>query len=675
MRRTFRHLGPFLRENRHRYAWGILFIFLADVAQLLTPRLIGGAVDRLAAGAMEPGFLGATAAILLVAAALTFLFRYAWRMLIFGTARKLEYTLRDRLFRHLVTLSPGWYDRHKVGDLMARATNDIGAVRFAFGGGVVMFFDTVILVALVVGTMIVTVDLRLTALATAVFPMIALLSRRFGREIHRRFKDVQAAFGRVTERVQENLSGVRVVRAYGIEAPEEAAFDAASRELLEKNLHLIRLQALFQPLVQLFVGIAMFVVLLYGGRLVLRQEITVGAFVAFSAYLMMLVWPMRAIGWAINILERGAASMERLNALFDAEPEIRDDERTDPAIRSIRGEIAARGLSFRYPGHEAAALADVSFTVPAGGTLGIIGPTGSGKSTLAALLSRLYEAPDETLFIDGRPIAAIPLSVLRSSIAVVPQEPFLFSATIEENLRFGAEDAAPEAIAWAVEAAGFHEALERFPDGLNTVVGERGVMLSGGEKQRLALARALLRRAPILILDDALSAVDARTERHILARLRELRGRQTMIIIAHRVSAVMFADEILVLDGGRIVERGSHTELMQKGGRYARLARLQSLALNDPFDGAEAVKTTAEGGPPTGPAPSGAGQSAADGADAVQNVAEAAEAGENAAGKADAGEDGEDAAETAAAGAPGDRTVSLPVERPAERAGERSVRR
>lgn len=577
MFKTFQRLYPFLYRHRFRYILGIMWIFLADVMQMFMPKVLGKLIDDLGSGALSDHTLIYGLFIILGTALLTVLFRYLWRMYIFGTARTLEYELRNMLFSHLLTLSPNWYNHRKVGDLMAHATNDIGAVRFAFGGGVVMFFDTLILVTMTLLVMITTISLKLTLIAIIPLPLIAIISQHFGRQIHHRFREAQAAFSNLSERVQENISGARVVRAFVQETAEINKFNEASHHVLEKNAQLIRVQSIFQPVIQLFVGLSMLIVLIVGGSMVINGHITVGDFVAFTAYLGMLVWPMRAIGWVINILQRGAASMDRLNHLFEQTPDILDGPDTDWTIRSITGQVEIKGLTFTYPGQNRPALKDIHLTVPAGHTVGIIGKTGSGKTTLVSLLARLYEAPPGTIWIDGHPLNRIPLTVLRNAIGFVPQDHILFSMSIYDNIAFGVEHTSLEAVEQAARMASIHTSIMAFPDGYQTMVGERGVTLSGGQKQRISIARALLKHPAILILDDALSAVDAHTEKEILKNLKQDSTPRTTWIITHRTSAVEHADEIIVLDQGRIVERGRHHELIALGGVYARMVEEQSL--------------------------------------------------------------------------------------------------
>ncbi|MBE3593935.1 MAG: ABC transporter ATP-binding protein [Candidatus Carbobacillus altaicus] len=577
MFKTFERLYPFLYKHRFRYLLGIIWIFLADVMQMFMPKVLGKLIDDLGSGALSFRSLLYGLLVILGSALLTVLFRYLWRMYIFGTARTLEYDLRNMLFSHLLTLSPNWYNRRKVGDLMAHATNDIGAVRFAFGGGVVMFFDTLILVTMTLFVMITTINLKLTLIAIIPLPLIAIISHRFGGLIHHRFREAQEAFSRLSERVQENISGARVVRAFVQEEAEIEKFNEASHQVLEKNTRLIRVQSIFQPVIQLFVGLSMLIVLIVGGGMVLSNTITIGDFVAFTAYLGMLVWPMRAIGWVINILQRGAASMDRLNRLFEETPDICDGPDTDYSIRTLKGHIEIKALTFTYPGQNKAALKDINLSVPPGHTVGIIGKTGSGKTTLVSLLARLYEAPPGTIFIDGHPIHRIPLSVLRGAIGFVPQDHFLFSMSIYDNIAFGVEKASLQEVEQAARMASVHTSIMDFPDAYQTMVGERGVTLSGGQKQRISIARALLKKPAILILDDALSAVDAHTEAEILKNLKQSPTPRTTFIIAHRTSAVEHADEIIVLDEGHIVERGHHDTLLAQGGVYARMVEEQSL--------------------------------------------------------------------------------------------------
>lgn len=460
---------------------------------------------------------------------------------------------------------------------MAHATNDIGAVRFTLGGGVIMFFDTIILVTLVLIMMLTTISVKLTLLALIPLPLLAITTQRFGKTIHHRFRRSQEAFSDVTNKVQENFSGMRVVKAFVQEDAEIEKFTESNQNYVNRNLHLIKVQAIFHPLISLFAGLSLVIVLGYGGLLVLNQEISLGDFVAFSTYLGMLTWPMMAIGQMINIFQRGSASMARLNVIFNTEPEIIDDEQTDHSIKNINGEIQIENLSFRYPNTEAYVLKDINLTIPKGGTLAIIGKTGSGKTTLVNLLSRLYNTEEGAIKIDGHSVDSIPLDVLRHNIGYVPQDNFLFSTTIRENIAFGLDEVTEDQVIQAARDAQVLENILDFPKKFDTLLGERGVTLSGGQKQRISIARALIKNPSILILDDSLSAVDTKTEENILRRLKEIMKERTSIIIAHRISTIKEAEQIIVLDDGAIVERGNHEELVAKDGIYADMYRKQLL--------------------------------------------------------------------------------------------------
>ncbi|MFO7248985.1 MAG: ABC transporter ATP-binding protein, partial [Bacillota bacterium] len=594
-------------RNRWRYAAGLLSVLLVDLLQLAVPKVLEHLTDALRTGQATPRLLMEYIGVLLALAAGIFLFRYLWRWLVFGVARTIEYELRNRLMAHYLRLDAAWHQQRKVGDLMAHATNDIPLVRFAFGGGMVMAVDAAILISLTVFMMAFTIDARLTAVALLPMPLMAVLALFFGRSVHRRTREAQEAFSRLTDEVQEALSGLRVLKAFALEAHMQRRFATVAETARARNMAVARLQALFQPLVQLLFGLSLLLTLAYGGTLVIRGTITLGEFVAFTAYLGLLTWPMLAIGWMINIFQRGAAAMARLNAIFAEQPTVRDvrpvtepievaaARAPEPARDRLRGEIVIRHLTFAYPQAEEPALRDVSLTIPAGARVGLVGRTGSGKTTLVQLLARLYEVPEGAIWIDGREIHTIPLAVLRRDIAVVPQDHFLFSDTIRANVVYGVDAWTEEAVQAAVQAAQLQRDLAAFPDGLETVVGERGVALSGGQKQRVAIARALLKDAPILILDDALSAVDAETETALLESLRPLMQGRTTIIVAHRLSAVRDCDKIVVLDGGRVVEEGTHEELLARGGLYRQLYETQRLEAWVDAEAAEALSDASAG--------------------------------------------------------------------------------
>jgi len=572
--RLLRFCAPYWRS----FLLGGLCILTSACINLLSPQVIRTAIDDLGAGVTQSK-IARYAGLVVGIAAIRGLFLFWQRRILINRSRDIEYDLRQAFYAHLQQQPPAFFHRQRIGDLMSRATNDIGAVRMLIGPAVLYGLNTLFTVLLVLPAMV-AVNITLTAFALITLPLAAAATKYFGARIHDQSERIQEYFGLVTAKAQENFSGVRVVRAFAQEAAEEAAFDAMNREFVRRNMQLIRLSALFRPVLDILFGLGPAIVLWYGGRLVLRGELTLGQFVEFNLYLSMLVWPMIALGWVVNLTQRGLASMGRLSRILDEAPSIHDAAAV-PNLPPIAGDIEFRHLTFAYPGPDGTpgppVLRDISLTIPRGATLAIIGPTGAGKSTLANLIPRLIDAPPGTLFIDGRPIHDYPLHQLRAAIGYAPQEAFLFSDTIAANIAFGVEQATPEAIVQAAEQAGLREDVERFPKGFETVIGERGITLSGGQKQRTALARAILRNPRILILDDALSAVDTDTEARILGHLRQVMHGRTTILIAHRISTVKDADHIVFLEDGQIVEQGTHDQLVALGGRYAALYERQKL--------------------------------------------------------------------------------------------------
>ncbi len=459
---------------------------------------------------------------------------------------------------------------------MAHATNDIQAVRMALGPGIVLSTDAIFLSTIIIIMMVRTIDLRLTVLALMPLPFMVAVVTGFGRVIHRRFKLVQEAFSSLSDRAQENFSGIRVVKGFAQEAAEMDRFRAVNQTNVDKNMHLVRVWGLFMPLVQFLSALSFIIALGYGGIMVIDGTITLGDFVAFNSYLAMLTWPMLAIGWVMNMIQRGKASMDRLNALFDERPEIYDEEDVLP-IEKLQGEVEFRHLNFTYPGSDEAALKDISFSVPAGHTLGILGRTGSGKTTLVNLLLRLFNAPRGTVFIDGVDIRKIPLETLREQVGYVPQDNFLFSTTIRSNVDFADTKRAPEDIEEYTKLAQVYDNIAEFPKKFDTLVGERGVTLSGGQKQRLSIARALVKEPSILIMDDSLSAVDTETEEAILNNLKGVMAARTTILIAHRISTLKQADQIVVIDEGSVIQQGTHEQLIAEPGLYKELYEKQLL--------------------------------------------------------------------------------------------------
>ena len=574
-------LFTYVKRHKWQYIGGIITLFAVDFFNLMIPQITGVITDGLAGHTMGMEQVMQNLAKLIGLGTLLALGRFLWRYFLFGAARHIQYEMRNGMFEKLETMSVEYFNEHKTGDLMSRFTNDLNAVRMAIGMAVISAFDATVMAVMVIGQMMYYVNVKLTLLA--IIPMIFIAAGEFyyGREMRRRFKEKQEAVSDLTDQVQESISGIRVVKAFVQEKEEKEAFARANAYAREKNMAVARLGAVVMPLLDVVIGVSSLVTLLYGGYLAITGEITLGRFVAFNQYIGMLVWPMLAAGESITSLSQGLASTKRIQEIFDEKPEIFDDETVRPA-GVIHGEITFDHLTFLHQGHSEPTLKDICLEVPAGTTLAIVGRTGNGKTTLVNLLLHLYNTQRGMIRIDGRDINSIPLKELRENIAYVPQDNFLFSDTLRHNIAFGVEDeergeADPEAVERAARAACVHDNIIAFPDGYDTIVGERGVTLSGGQKQRSSIARALLKDATILILDDALSAVDTDTEKQILENLRKNREGKTTILIAHRISTIQNADCIVVLENGEIRERGNHEELMAQKGIYYEMFEKQQL--------------------------------------------------------------------------------------------------
>lgn len=574
--KTFDFIMSFIKKHRFQYFAGILTLFIVDFANIFVPKMTGQITDGLTQRTIDwSGVCRYLIYIFLLGLTLA-IGRFFWRYFLFGAARSIEKEIRNEMFGHLEKMSVEYFNEHKTGDLMTRFTSDLNSVRMAIGPAVITAFDAIVMTVMVVAQMIIYVNLKLTLLA--IIPMLFILFGElyYGKVIHKRFEKRQEAVSDLTDFVQESFSGVRVIKAFVREKSERYAFLMQNQNTREKNLSIARLQSFVMPLLDVIIGLSSLITLIYGGYLTLEGEITLGRFVAFNQYVGMLVWPMLACGESINMFSQGAASISRIQEVLEEVPEIQDDENTKP-LDSIKGDITFQHLTFIHRGHSEPTLKDISLHVPAGTTLAIIGRTGNGKSTLVNLLLHLYNTKPGMILIDGQDINSIPLKDLREHIAYVPQDNFLFSDTLKSNIAFGMDEIDMDAITNATMAACIHDNIISFPDGYETIVGERGVTLSGGQKQRSSIARALMKDSPILILDDALSAVDTDTEEKLLTNLKKNRQGKTTILIAHRISTIQNADIIMVLEDGEAKEIGTHDSLIALGGIYKDMFEKQQL--------------------------------------------------------------------------------------------------
>ena len=577
---SFRPLFPYLRRYRRDFFWGGIVAILSNAIWILFPQVIRVAIDDLNHGVTRQKILF-YAGLLVGISVAKGIFLFLTRWIIIGISREIEFDLRNDLFRHLERQPAAYFQEHRTGDIMARMTNDLNAVRMLLGPAIMYSANTVLFS---VGALffLLRISPFLTLVALLPLPLASILVQTLGRKIHDRFERIQAMFSEISAQAQENFSGARLVRAFVQEEAQIDSFEKANQENIRRGLRLVQLMGMLWPTLEFVLGLAGAITLLAGGHEVLTHRISVGDFVAFNVYLVMLTWPIIALGWVVNLVQRGSASVIRIDELLAEKPTI-DDAAADPAISQdlrLRGEIEFRNLSFAYTdstGQQVEVLHSLSLKIPAGSSLAIVGPTGSGKSTVVNLIPRLYDAAPGSVLIDGRPIRDYPLHVLRANIGFVPQETFLFSETIRGNVSFGTQSATDSQVLEAAEAAHIRREFEEFPAGFATLVGERGVTLSGGQKQRTAIARALLRDPRVLILDDALSSVDTYTEEQILGELQRLMEDRTTIFISHRISTIRHADRIAVLVAGRIVELGTHDELIAKNGYYAELSQRQLL--------------------------------------------------------------------------------------------------
>lgn len=572
-------IKPYFWENRYRILIGLASLIIVDLLQLFIPRIIKWAVDDLTALQIDLTKLLVYASYMIVIALFIGVFRYVWRRCLLGTSRRIEEGLRNRLFAHVQTLSASYFDHMKTGDLMAHATNDIQQIRMAAGMGMVALNDAVVLGAAAIGFML-YINVRLTLFVLIPMPLIVLGARFFSKKMHRRYQAVQAAFSDLTEVVRERFAGIRIIKAHNRQKEEAAKVLSASRTYIDRNIRLVKIIGAFFPMMLLFSNLSLAIVLYLGGRQAIMLTITPGDFVAFISYLGLLTWPMMAMGWVTNLIQRGRASLDRIDRILQTPPAIKDN-RGALAIAHTSGGIVFEDVSFTYQpnggSNNPMILSEIGLFAEPGKILGIVGPPGSGKTTLLSLIPRIYDATAGRVLLDGKNIRDLKVDDLRSHIAFMPQEPFLFAGTIRDNITFGDSSMTDERMRQASKEAALLDTIMSFPKGFETIVGEKGIILSGGQKQRIALARCLLRDSDILILDDPISQVDLETGTDIINTIKQMAGSRTIVIVSHRISAVRFADRIITLEHGRIVESGNHEDLLEANQYYAKTFRLQEM--------------------------------------------------------------------------------------------------
>ena len=571
-------IKPYFAENRFKIVFGLLSLIIVDMLQLFIPRIIKWTVDGLTRLQIDIGQLLVYGIYMALIAVLIGAFRYAWRRCLLGTSRRVEEGLRNRLFAHIQTLSASYFDRTSTGDLMAHATNDIQQIRMATGMGMVALNDAIVLGAAAIGFML-YINVTLTLFVLIPMPLITISTRFFSKKMHERYQMVQAAFSDLTETIRERFAGIRIIKAHNRKEREAARVKAASTKYVKQNLRLVKIVGSFFPMMLLFTNLSLAIVLYLGGRQTIELTITPGDFVAFISYLGLLTWPMMALGWVTNLIQRGRASLDRINRILQTVPEIKM-QKNAISVNRFAGRIVFENVGFSYPqnGREAEpVLSGINLKVEPGTVLGIVGPPGSGKTTLLSLIPRLYDVSGGHVLLDGRDVRSLRIDSLRSHIAFMPQEPFLFAGTIRDNITFGNPLIGDDELENVTKKAAVYDTICSFPAGFETIVGEKGVVLSGGQKQRIALARCLLPEARGLILDDPISQVDLETGTAIINSLKSIIGHKTIIIVSHRISAVSFADQIITLDQGRIIEKGSHNDLLAKNQYYAKTFQLQEI--------------------------------------------------------------------------------------------------
>ncbi|HIZ70930.1 MAG TPA: ATP-binding cassette domain-containing protein [Candidatus Atopostipes pullistercoris] len=576
----YKKLGWFFKDRWKSYLIAIIALLIVAILQLIPPRIIGVVIDEIAMDVITMDSLIKWLVILFVTAVLQYVLRYIWRVNIWGNAQKLEKIMRNRLYKHFTEMDSEFYQKYRTGDLMAHATNDLRALRMVAGGGIVTMADSLSITIITITAMFIVVDWRLTLLAIIPLPFLAVASRYLGRMLHTRFRGAQDAFSQMNNKVQESLQGIKRIKTFGQEKEDIEEFHEQTDNIVEKNREVYKIDSLFDPVLDLIIGSSYVIAIIVGGNLIIDMEISVGEFVTFISYIGMLVWPMFAIGRLFNIIERGSASYERIELLLSEKSGIIERQGADN--KPPKGDIEFKVDLFKYPNSEEVALKDISFHIKKGNTLGIVGKTGAGKTSILKLLLRDYDHYDGEIKFGNKDIRNYTLDSLLQSIGYVPQDTFLFSTSIRDNIRFSNPSLSQEKVEMAAKISDIHQDIIEMPNGYDTQTGERGVSLSGGQKQRVSIARALIKNPEVMILDDSLSAVDAKTEEEILRGLKELREDQTTIIVAHRISSLMHADEIIVLDEGEITERGTHEELIEQDGWYHEMYNKQQLEQKNP---------------------------------------------------------------------------------------------